>query len=90
MDQPRDTPAPIIMHDAVKHGRRLRRHSPVSRPAVAGTPGAPLRSYGYAFFALRAQGSQARFVAPPWIRGCGVRNATRQGFSAASERTNER
>jgi len=66
MDQPRDTPAPIIMHDAVKHGRRLRRHSPVS------IVGAPRRSYGYAF------------VAPPWIRGCGVRNATRQGFSAAS------
>ena len=77
MDQPRDTPAPIIMHDAVKHGRRLRRHSPVS------IVGAPRRSYGYAFFALRAQSSQARFVAPPSIRGCGARNATRQGFSAA-------
>jgi hypothetical protein len=33
---------------------------------------APRRSYGYAL------------VAPPWIRGCRVRNATRQGPSAAS------
>ena len=33
---------------------------------------APQRSYGYVL------------VAPPWIRGCRVRNATRQGFSTAS------
>ncbi len=34
--------------------------------------GVPRRSYGYAF------------VAPPWIRGRGVRNAARWGLSAAS------
>jgi hypothetical protein len=73
MNQPCDPPAPIIKHGAVSRVGRLRRDSPVSGPTLqVGTPGAPPRSYGYAF------------VAPPWIRGCRVRNATRQGFSAAS------
>jgi hypothetical protein len=35
--------------------------------------GAPQRSYGYAL------------VTQPWIRGCRIRNATRQGLSAASQ-----
>ena len=73
MDQSCDPPAPVIKPGAVTRVGRLRRDSPVSRPTLrAGTPGAPRRSYGYAL------------VAPPWIRGCRVRNATRQGFSAAS------
>jgi hypothetical protein len=73
MDQPRDPPAPIIKHGTVIHVGRLRRDSPASGPTLrAGTPRTPRRSYGYAL------------VAPPWIRGCRVRNATRQGFSAAS------
>ncbi len=73
MDQPCDPPAPIIKHGAVTQVGRLRRDSPVSGPTLRmGTPGAPHRSYGYAL------------VAPPWIRGCRVRNATHQALSAAS------
>ena len=72
MDQPCDPPAPIMKPDGVSQVGRLRRDSPVSGPTLrAGTPTAPQRSYGYAL------------VAPPWIRGCRVRNATRHGFSAA-------
>ncbi len=72
MDQPRDPPAPINKDDVGKRVRPLRRDSPVSGVA------APRRSYGYA--SPTCGGSPA----PPWIRGCRVRNATRQGFSAAS------
>ena len=78
MDQPRDPPAPFINHDAGNCVRQYRRHSPVSDPPAAGTPGTPRRSYGYAF--PTCGGSPA----PSWIRGCGVRYATRQGSSAAS------
>ena len=73
MDQLCDPPAPIIKLRPVSQVGRLRRDSPVSGPTLrAGTPTAPQRSYVYAL------------VAPPWIRGCRVRNATRQGSSAAS------
>ena len=73
MDQPCDPPAPIIKPGSVSGVGRLRRDSPVSGPTLqVGTPEAPQRSYGYAL------------VAPPWTRGCRVRNATHQGSSAAS------
>jgi hypothetical protein len=75
MDQPRDPPAPIVNHDVGKQVDRYRRHSPVSGVGVA------RRSYGYAVFALRAQGSQARNATPPWIRGCGDRYAARHSSS---------
>ncbi len=78
MDQPRDSPAPFNKDDVGKRARRYRRHSPVSRPTEVATPGTPRRSYGYA--SPTCGGSPT----PPWIRGCRVRNATRQGFSAAS------
>ena len=77
MDQLRDTPAPFVNADAGKHVARLRRHSPVSGPA-SGYPGVARRSSGYAV------------ATPPGIRGCGVRNATRWGFSAACQGTERR
>ncbi len=69
MDQPRDPPAPITMYDVGKHGGRLRRHSPVF---IVDTPPS---SYGY------ADPPAAGTPVSPWIRGCGVRNATRRTSS---------
>jgi hypothetical protein len=70
MHQPETPLCRIAMNDVGKHGRRLRRHSPVFDPPFGRVPlDTPPSSYGYAF------------VISPWIRGCGVRNATRRTSS---------
>ena len=50
----------------------VKRGGRLRRDSPVSIVGTPPSSYGYAF------------VAPPWIRGCRVRNATHQGVSAAS------
>ena len=71
MDQPRDPPAPITMHDVVEH--------------VDGYVGtAPSPSLGLLDVAMLCPTHLRWVPGPAWDPGLSRRNATRQGISAAS------
>lgn len=78
MDQSRDPPAPFDGVDAVIGHGGSGRHGPISDPLSRVPLGTPRSSYGY------AGPDCGGCPVPPWIWGRGDRNATRQGFSAAS------